>query len=127
MELFGIYVIGMVLIGFPVGKWSLRVWKNPKNYRNMSRVLFPLNSARNMVGKRVVEAVMSSLGWEEYDNLPMAMGMFNVHDGLHNNDPLPQAQYILLQMMVWPIRITYILVAPIAIKSVSIFKKCAEI
>jgi hypothetical protein len=128
--LIGAYLIGMVLIGYPMGKWSLIAWKYPEKHRFISKVLFPVNSASNTVGQVEYD-------FEGGSSHSVIMHMLDVDSSLHKNDPLPLAQYIVLQMIFWPIRIAFTLVACTVITILSLptqgakllmrCKKCVEI
>lgn len=117
MELFGVnipvsaligaYLTGMVLVGYPMGKWSLKAWKYPEKYPLLGKVLFPDNSATNRVGTKHTSEDIDGT----FNNLPITMDMFDVHDALRDNTPLPLAKYIVVQMMIWPVRVAFTVIA----------------
>ncbi len=112
MEIFGllvpmwalflsIYVIGMPLIGYPVGKFSLKSWKYPKKYPRLGKILFPLGDG-------------DEFGYDPRRPLRSeptpTMAAFGVNNALVYNDPLPLAQYLVIQTFIWPLRLVYTIV-----------------
>lgn len=102
--LFLVYVIGMPLIGLPMGKWSLRSWKSPWLYPAIGGIMFPINR------------LWDSIGILEYDdeggsNLPLSMHVLDIDNALHNNEMLTLAVYLVIQMTCWPMRIIYTVIA----------------
>lgn len=99
-----VYVVGMPLIGYPMGKCSLKAWKYPSQYPIIGMIMFPFNSAENIIGKRENDG-------DGGNNVPLTMDMFNVHYALEQGVRLPIAQYLVMQMICWPLRVVFTLIA----------------
>lgn len=114
MELFGtcfylwqvllaVYIVGMFAIGYPMGKYSIIVWKRP--YKKGARrlllgiFLFPVNGIRFTVG--TIEKINPYY--------PLLMKILKMDMGFALGDKNVLAEYRIIQMIVWPIRLTYIL------------------
>lgn len=89
----------MFAIGFPVGKYSLKVWKHPEKYPKLGRLLFPMNGMKRTVGEQIY-----------HTDLPTTMSILNTHDAIHDDDKLGMARYLTLQMLAWPLRLVYMVV-----------------
>lgn len=97
-----LYFIGMPLIGYPVGKLSLKAWKYPEKFPQLRKILFPLNWCGDTVGKYQDNG-------DDGDNLPMTMTT-KIHGAIGSGDPLPLAKYLVMQMFIWPLRLAYTVV-----------------
>lgn len=117
MELFGtcfymwqvylaVYVVGMFAVGYPMGKYSIMVWRerffSAMSYRRIIRkfLLFPMNTVKGTVGI------------EERRNpyFPMMMRTRGIGNALIIENKAILAEYQIIQMFVWPLRLTYLLV-----------------
>lgn len=100
---FAVYVVGMFAVGYPMGKYSIMLWKD--HYNNdwekvlLKYILFPVNSLK------------SKVGIEERRNpyLPMTMRTRGIGKALIIENKTALAEYQIIQMFVWPIRLAYLL------------------
>jgi hypothetical protein len=98
-----IYLFGMILIGLPLGRYTLKIWKDPENFPQASRFFFPLSSESVYeVGSN------SSLG-----NITLFLLNHNVHCELKSGHlSFHSGIYILKVMLLWPILCVYLLFLP---------------
>lgn len=121
MEIFGflvpmwalfllIYLAGMPLIGYPMGKMSLRVWKNPQQYSHWARMcLFTLQEVRGDVGKYWKGPTDGNGEYET--SLPRLFASLGIHEALQHGDLNQLKKYVGWTMIFWPLRIWYTMIA----------------
>lgn len=98
------YVIGMFAIGYPMGFWSLCIWKNSDGaWRTIaSFLLFPLMTLFKDIGK--------SQFWESNKNA-MIQKMNISHETFATDSSYnleKRAGYIFFTMMIWPLRLCWL-------------------
>ncbi len=104
MEIFGMviplwviittYLTGMVIIGYPMGHYSLKVWKYPLGYKLTRKVLFPIASQDSKI--------------ISIDDASDFAGAFRLNKALRDNDRLTLMRYVFSTMLLWPVRFSYL-------------------
>ena len=98
--LLGLYVIGMVAIGFPMGFWSLRAWKDPEHNKQLGYLLFPFTSYLGSFGAKYYQPCAAPLMREMILN----KGGHTILLNNYGEYPHLRARYIVATMLLWPNR-----------------------
>lgn len=99
-----VYVLGMFLIGLPIAILSLDVWRYPTLYPRIGKILFPDIAVFGNIGRRDLrqyhpEDIPPTMRWLRVDQVIM-----------HDNSRSVLEKYKLVQMMLWPLRLTFIII-----------------
>lgn len=97
-----VYVVGMFFIGLPMGRWSLRAWQDPTNHHIALNHLFPMTTGTKSERELKFMNVPSSVSFhfdpeDTWESLATDGGRSLV------------GQYLLLQMVFWPVRLAWVL------------------
>lgn len=106
MEIFGMfvplwaivttYIVGMFVIGYPMGYYSLKAWKYyPESYSLGRKLLFPIASKNKKI--------------TNIDEASDFTEAFQLDKALKNNDDFTIMKYVIWTMLLWPIRFLYLL------------------
>ncbi len=106
MEIFGIFIplwvilttyfIGMFIIGYPMGYFSIKVWKYYSDgYSLLRNLLFPIASKDKKI--------------TNIDDASDFTEAFQLGKALKNNDDFALMRYVIWTMLLWPIRFLYLL------------------
>lgn len=108
------YVIGMFVIGYPMGLYSLKVWKhNPHGSSFAEQILFPF-IYYNMTNPKDI----SKAG--------LLADMLQTSSALEKDDRTALMQYVFWTMLLWPIRFMYLSVIHTAVVIVRILYFCGK-
>ena len=96
-----LYLIGIPLIGYPLARWSLMVWKKPNDHTILGCFLFPVTTREDKVG-----SISAFRDGGERD----CLGPFLLNEQVHyaltatarNNHVV--ARYLLASSFSWPLR-----------------------
>lgn len=108
MEVFGlvipywmsvVYIVGLFIIGLPMGIWSLDVWKSPHQSSTLGKMLFPISATMGQIGED---------GHSLYET-PWLIHLLDIHIALIVGNRFIINTYIAIQMIIWPLRLTYII------------------
>lgn len=105
MEIFGMfvplwvivttYIVGMFVIGYPMGYYSLKAWKYyPESYSLGRKLLFPIASKNKKI--------------TSIDDASDFTGGFRLNKALEHNDKFVLMRYIFTTMLLWPVRFSYL-------------------
>lgn len=120
------YLLGMFLCGWPMAKMSILLWKYPKEHRTLNFLMFPITQYCGH-GDSGVVGTRFAARW-------LCLMNRNVHRAIHHNDTDGKeriiALYTALTMILWPIRLVWLIFAVLMITfaifvedSISIFVK----
>ncbi len=92
------YVLGMFVVGFPMGLWSLRAWKDPSR-KILSFMLFPFATFLGDVGKEYPTSGLPAAIWW------YGCTKHSVLAGDSDEDCGKRAAYTSATMFFWPLRV----------------------
>lgn len=88
------YIVGMCVIGYPMGYYSLKVWKHPIEYSFARKLLFPISSQ----DRKITNISKAS----------MLADILNTDRALKNSDRQELMRYVFSSMLLWPMRFSYL-------------------
>jgi hypothetical protein len=104
-----VYVAGMLIIGYPMARHSLKIFKDPERFSFFQRFLFFPVCECELVTEN---AIKKQKGYIKHSFL---LGQ-DVYDSLHSDgDGAPIARYIILTMLCWPLRTSWLLLFQILV------------
>lgn len=102
---FAAYIAGMFIVGIPLGVWSLKVWKNPKNYPILKNILFPI---KGIIHNAVGEVTTVRCRHMYYEETKLLFFTPHVARAIRQKDEEVLKKYIHQTMQWWPYRVTWI-------------------
>ena len=94
----GVYLVGMILIGYPLAFWSLRAYRHQMLYPRAANLLFPFSRYMQIHDESYFDGHIhlssSELGWVR-------------HEKINEQDRIEYAKYTIITMFFWPLRVIF--------------------